>query len=185
MTGFQCSTKPAHRANWILAMMSQGTSTINENVRYPVTIHANYCGGKSHELSLRGLWLYEHETLNTTSNPHEKKRHGIAYDAFHCKEYNILHTWYTTGLNWTIEYNSIVEEREKLLIDVTKNNTLVKRTGGKEVYLVDEHKERHLIPDINTFIAMGFDFSQVREVPTILLSAITEGPQIPSVDKHN
>jgi hypothetical protein len=32
---------------------------------------------------------------------------------------------------------------------------------------------------------MGFDFSEVREVPTILLSAINEGPPIPSVDiKH-
>ena len=182
MTGFQCSTKPAHRANWVLAMMAQGTSTINPNVRYPVTIHANYCGGKSHELSVRGLWLYEHEVSNDTdSNPIIKKR-GIAHDSFHCKSYNILHTWYTTGLNWTVEYNAIINERSILLNDITKNNTLVKRTGGKEVYLVDGHKERHLIPDINTFISMGFDFSQVREVPTILLSAIVEGEPIVSVD---
>lgn len=184
MTGFQCSTKPAHRANWILAMMAQGTSTINSNFRYPVTIHANYCGGKSHELSIRGLWLYEHEVTNTTndkSNPIVKK-HGVAHDAFHCKDYNILHTWYTTGLNWTVEYNSIMQERSALFNDVTKNNTLLKRTGGKEVYLIDEHKERHLIPDINTFVSMGFDFSQVREVPTILLSGIVEGKPIVSVD---
>jgi hypothetical protein len=40
-------------------------------------------------------------------------------------------------LNWTVEYNAIINERTILLNEVTKNNTLVKRTGGKEVYLVD------------------------------------------------
>ena len=57
---FRCSQKMTYRDDWYLEMIKQVPEIeINGNkFRLPVAVHANYCNFKSHELDVRGLWLY-------------------------------------------------------------------------------------------------------------------------------
>lgn len=59
LAAFTCSTKQAYRDHWYTGMSKLGLSNVVVGKYLPVTVHANYCNGKAHELSVRGLWLYD------------------------------------------------------------------------------------------------------------------------------
>ena len=181
LIGLQCSQKPSSRDDWYHAMWTGGSSTfapIGQSLldtygydkRYPVVLHVNYCNKKSHELKLRGLWL-----LNDTAYEHDHK-----FDR--CIELNISNVWYTT-IPMKDNYIRINDYRTQILADVLKNGTLVKRRTANEIYLIDSNNIKHLIPDADTFISFGYEWSMVKTIPEATLLAIDDGPPIESVQK--
>jgi len=179
LIGLQCSQKPSFRDDWYHAMWTGGSSTFapigkelldkyGYDKRYPVALHVNYCNKKSYELKLRGLWL-----LNDTAYEHDHK-----YDR--CIELNISSTWYTT-IPMEENYKRINDYRTQILADLLKNGTLVKRRTANEIYRIDENNLKHLIPDADTFLSLGYEWSQVNVIPAAILFAIENGVPLESI----
>jgi hypothetical protein len=165
MIAVQCASRPAARDDWLVAMDmhgSVGPSAVTKGLsdaRFPVAVHVNYVKAKSHELHVRGLWLL--------SDQHNESV---------CKQYKLTDTYYSTGLNWTSEIEMVVSRRENLFDSVSRNGTLLQRTGGKEVYLMDENKFLRQVPDKDTFEALfGEDWRIVKVVPTQTLERFKLG----------
>ena len=59
-------------------------------------------------------------------------------------------------------------------------NELIKGSA-KTVYLVGTDKKLHAFNDLHTFVAMGFDFSNVVALPDYQLNAIGIGSVLPSI----
>lgn len=172
LVAFTCSTKPAFREDWVLEMHNRATEM--DGRHYPVTIHANYCNGKSHELNIRGLWLREETVLPSDS----KKGKVPDNDTFTCKPYDIKKTWFTT-VNHTEEVVHIRAKRGAIRAAVVKNGTLIKRVGGDEIFLMDEHGFKHSIPNADTFEFLGFHWGHVKNIPTFVMQTIPAGDPIP------
>lgn len=179
MTSFTCSLGKKTRDDWYLEMVKQVSEVeVNGNkVRLPVTVHANYCNGKSKELDLRGLWLYD-EKLGTNSSSDLTKK----YSESQCKSYNVSNVYFAR-LNFTAEVALIENDRLSILKSVLINGTLIKRFSASEVYLISMELSRRLIPDGDTFLGMGYEFGAVRAVPTTVLNLIPEGPPFISTSK--
>ena len=79
--------------------------------------------------------------------------------------------------------NHIENYRHGLLNSVLVNGTLLKRFGGEEVYLISVDLKRHLFPDGETFLNMGFDWDDVKSVPAAVAFTIPEGIPLKSTKK--
>lgn len=92
-------------------------------LRLPVTVHANYCNGKSKELDIRGLWMYD-ETIGKNTSNHNglSKSQTISQ----CKSYNVSNTYFATK-NFTAAVELIEIDRLGILKSVLVNGTLLKR----------------------------------------------------------
>ncbi len=173
MVAVQCPMKAALRDDWVLQMHQLGTpgySNITKEAlgaRYPVAVHTNYCKGKSLELQLRGLWLLQDQYQNLSA-------------AASCRPYIMSTTYYASAMNWTAEVAAIQVKRLAQFDLVIRNGSLVQSTSGKEVFLIDERRQRRQVPDKNTFEALfGEDWGLVRVVPTEVLDRVELGPPLP------
>ena len=163
LVSFTCSTKMTTRDDWHVEMVRQvppvQVNGIGPWLRLPVAVHANYCNAKSKELDLRGLWLYVEQNITsapslTAADAHastaaagaaalsgrrwagtQSGRLGPGEVGVGCKAYNASNVYYAFK-NWTAEIAQIEARREGVLRSVLANGTLLKRYGGKEVYLM-------------------------------------------------
>lgn len=138
--------------------------------RYPVLIHANYCDKKSHELNIRGLWLLNTNHSAAISIQYQYNSSSMNFvkddnDVNHCKDYKIYHTEYHS-LNWTQEALKVYKKRRYLYKTFVKNNTLIRSSNSKTIYLVTENKTKKIIPDISTFLYM-FGESRINDIKTL------------------
>jgi hypothetical protein len=185
-TAFTCGAKPSFKDAWILEMYRNGLQRHNEDnslhhnarqvpydtvdtPRFAVAVHANYCDRKTHELSVRGLWLVQNDTSEAP------------FTAATCRAYDPYQTYYTAR-NWTEEYQAIVHKRNYMFETFVQPGKLIQSTNGMEVYLVDERRHKQLIPDGETFIAKMGDnkWGDVRFLPQPLIDAVPLGNPIPS-----
>lgn len=97
-------------------------ANVNVSGKFPVIVHANYCNGKSHELSVRGLWLLG--------------RNYTDVDSEQCRPYAIERTYYNTA-NWTQEVEQIMHKRMYMYDTFVRNGTLIQGSNGLEVFAVD------------------------------------------------
>ena len=140
--------------------------------KYPVTIHANYCNGKSLELGYRGLWLHEYVPA-AGSNSSSGTSASDPY-AFNCKKYDVRNTYFAT-LNYTEEVGHINSKRQAVRAAVMKNGTIIKTIAGHEVFMVDDTGHRRVIPDADTFEAMGFQWGHIKAIPAFVMVTIPQG----------
>jgi hypothetical protein len=185
-TAFTCGAKPSFKDAWILEMYRNGLQKHNEDnsqhhnarqvpfdtvntPRFAVAVHANYCDRKTHELSVRGLWLVQNDTTDAP------------FTATTCRAYDPYQTYYTAR-NWTEEYQAIVHKRNYMFETFVQPGQLIQSTNGMEVFLVDEHRHKQLIPDGETFIAKMGDnkWGDVRFLPQPLMDSVPLGNPIPS-----
>jgi hypothetical protein len=185
-TAFTCGGKPSYRDAWVLEMYRNGLQKHDEDnslhhnarqvpfdtvdtPRFAVAVHANYCDRKTHELSVRGLWLVQNDTTDAL------------FTATTCRAYDPYQTYYTVR-NWTEEYQAVVHKRNYMFDTFVQPGQLIQSTNGMEVYLVDERRRKQLIPDGETFIAkMGANkWGNVRFLPQPLMDAVSLGNPIPS-----
>lgn len=190
-TAFACGVKPSFKDAYILEMYRNGLespqmaegllhNTMRPNneptpytPRLPVTIHANFCDKKTHELNVRGLWLVTHDTADVTFG-----------DAT-CRAYDPYRTDYATR-NWTAEYLQVHHKRDYMYETFVQPGKLIQSTNALEVYLVDDQRRKQLIPDGDTFIARvgGDKWGEVRFLPQPLIDMVPTGPPIPSVKRE-
>jgi hypothetical protein len=187
-TAFTCGVKPSFKDSWILEMYKNGlpspqVDSFNhhnsmrqdhapqpDTPRFAVTVHANFCDKKTHELTVRGLWLV------TQDSPE------AAFTNATCRAYNPLETMYGTR-NWTADYLQVKNKRDYMYETFVQPGKLIQSTNGLEVYLVDESRRKQLIPDGDTFIAKigGDKWGEVRFLPQPIMDSVPLGPPIPSV----
>ena len=149
----------------------QQQQQLQKNVpRFPVTVHANFCDKKTHELEVRGLWLLKEDSPEFTFN------------ASTCRAYDPYKTYYAT-LNWTQEVGAVKNKRAYMMKEFVKPGALIQSTTAKEVYLVDSNKFRTLIPDGDTFIAKMGDnkWKDVKFLPQPIIDLVPLGEPIVSV----
>ena len=192
-TAFACGTKPSYKDSYILEMYQKGLHQYNENnllttsidndnnmnsnnnndsgERYIITLHANFCDRKTHELAVRGLWLVQYDTPDIPYNNHS-----------YCRNYEPRKTMYAMK-NWTGEYWEVNNKRNYMYKTFVQPGKLIQSTTGKEVYLVNDQKMKQLIPDGDTFIAKMGDnaWGDVRYLPQAIMDMVPFGTDIPSV----
>lgn len=140
--------------------------------RSPITVHANYADKKTHELQVRGLWLLkpDYDRPNYTT----PKQFCLG------RKFSAENTYYGQH-NWTAELNHIHERRAELINRLT-NNTVVKTLSDGSVFMLDEHRVRHLVPDAETFVArFGDNWGSIRVLPSAMMSNLTLGEPLQSV----
>lgn len=95
-------------------------------------------------------------------------------------------------------YDSLFSETERLMtgadIDDIKRSEdlddavcLVRPEGGHQVFMVTgsgRNVRRYHITDYESFVDFGFDTAKVREVPEILVRALTEGEHLVSAARR-
>ena len=176
MVGLTCQSKRPYRPNWTLTMNRHGLKL--DDKRFPVTLHVNFCNGKSNELGMRGLWLFkdrDHGAGAAISAADE-------VDKFGCKAYRLADTWYSK-LNWTQEVKEIDDHHRGIMLGVLTNGTFIKREGAEDIFMIDETLKRRSIPDGDTFLNMGFDWDKtpVHTIPGLVLAMIPEGEPFKSL----
>jgi Nucleotide-diphospho-sugar transferase len=140
MISFQCSRKALTRDIWHIEMVKQvpeiRINGTGQPVRLPVAVHANYCNGKSHELGIRGLWLFD-EALAQRQDKENATFRGTGPGSLGigCKAYNASNVYFAHR-KWNDDLYSIEQHRLGILKDVMKNGSLVKRFDGDEVYII-------------------------------------------------
>jgi Nucleotide-diphospho-sugar transferase len=173
LNSFFCSLKQAFRDDWYVEMVKQVEEVEIERGKsksyLPVLVHANYCNGKSHELEVRGLWLYN--DVAGADNSTEKMRD--------CKPYNVSNVYFAQ-MNFSLEAENIKTYREGILRSVLVSGTLLKQYSSDQVYIVSSDLVKLLVPDGDTFLHMGFEWENVRTVPAAVLSMIPDGLPIKS-----
>lgn len=191
MNSLQCSLKPAYRDDWHVEMVRQvpEVQVGEKSLRLPVSVHANYCNAKTHELNVRGLWLYNENWVdgsngtlgrfNAAASPAEGEKN---LSRIGCKAYNASNVYFAQK-NFTMEMERIENYRLDLLKIVMVNGTLLKRFGGEEVYLISVDLKRQLVPDGETFLNMGYNWDDVKSVPAAVAFMIPEGNPLKSTKK--
>jgi hypothetical protein len=178
MNSFVCSVKHMYRDDWYVEMVRQvpeiQVEGLATKVRLPVIVHANYCNAKTHELSVRGLWLFDEKAENSSSMPSSSINSKAQ-----CRPYNVSNVFFAKK-NFTLELENIETYRLELLKTVLVNGTLLKRAGAEDVYLISPDLARRPIPDGDSFINLGYDWDQVKSVPSSVLFMIPEGQPFPS-----
>ena len=186
-TAFNCAVKPMFKDSYNLEIYKKGLKSPYEtgstnmilqedianstsNARFPVTVHANFCDKKTHELSVRGLWLVQ---TDSTDAP---------FNATTCRAYDPWQT-HAGRFNWSDEVAQIKHNRQYMVETFVVPGGLIQSVNGMEVYYVNEHKQKQLFPDGDTFVAkMGHDkWGAVRYLPQVLMDAVPTGPPFPSV----
>ena len=177
MVGLTCQSKRPYRPNWTLTMNKHGLKEGDK--RYPVTLHVNFCNGKSNELGMRGLWLYRDKDHGAVA---QGPSADSEVDKFGCKPYKLSDTWYAK-LNWAQEVKEIDEHHRGIMNGVLNNGTLIKRDGAEDIFMIDEAHKRRSIPDGDTFLNMGFDWDKtpVHTIPGLVLTMIPEGEPFKSL----
>jgi len=156
---FRHATRPINMTN----------PKVNSTGRFPVIVHANYCNGKSHELSVRGLWLLGDNYTDV--------------DAEICRPYQVEHTFYNQ-LNWTSEVEQINHKRDYMYDAFVRNGSLIQGTYGLQVFAVDSSRRKRLIPDKDTFLELfGESFHLIKKVPSEVMAMVEEGPPLVSLKK--
>lgn len=193
-TAFTCGVKPSFKDSWILEMYKNGLQSTDEGTRnnmaaahngkrqiiepapntprFPVTVHANFCDKKTHELTVRGLWLVTQDSIDAVFNSST------------CRTFDPLTTMYGTR-NWTQEYLQVKHKRDYMYETFVQPGKLIQSTNGKEIFYVNEQRHKQLIPDKDTFIATVGDnkWSDVRYLPQPIMDSVPTGDPIPSVKK--
>lgn len=195
-----CPMKKLFRDDYILEMVRHG-SRVNvsklaspQYARFPVTVHVNYADKKTHELTVRGLWLLRANYDQIVGNDF-------------CIPYNISRTYYGAH-NWQQELADIEASRAYIKTNALKNNTAVKTPSDATVYVVRVEPvkeqttnrtsnhivqidgkgmfvERHAIPNGATFMALfGEDWGRIQTVPTAVMMEIPVGEPIPSAERR-
>ena len=190
MISFHCSLKHAYRDDWYVEMVRQVPEVqVGESMlRLPVTVHANYCNAKTHELNVRGLWLYnEHwsdggnitvENLDNSAGTLPSLA-GENLSRIGCKPYNVSKVYFAQK-NFSLEVEHIEDYRRGVLKTMMVNGTLLKRYGGEEVYLISADLKRQLVPDGDTFLNLGYDWDEVKTAPSAVVFMIPEGVPLKS-----
>ena len=178
---FFCSAKYKHRDDWYLAMDRQlpEVQIDGQTYRIPVAVHANYCNSKSHELNVRGLWLYNEDMKHWDKSSVVPSSPEDSRFVMGCSAYNVSKVFFAL-MNFSAEIANINKYRDGLLKSVLVNGTLVKRVASEEVFLISEKLTKMLIPDGDTFLHMGYDWDSVRSVPSSVLFMVPEGPPFKS-----
>ena len=190
MVGLTCQSKRNSHDNWLLSTFKHGFRVGNKS--YPVTLHVNFCNGKSKELSIRNLWLYEdhdHDGKSSGSGLHEAE--------YGCKPYRLNESYYSQ-LNWVEEVQSIEEKIRQALLTILVNGTFVKRDGAHEIHMIlrvapettavsrevpsSQSFIKRAFPDEDTFLNFGYswDTVHVHSVPGYILDRVPDGPPFPS-----
>jgi len=186
-TAFTCAVKPSFRDSYILEMDKKGLKSPTEtgnakmlhtegddkstsNVRFPITVHANFCDKKSHELSVRGLWLVQSDTPEDSFNQST------------CRVYN-PHKTYAATFNWTEEVAQVKHKRQYMFETFVVPGGLIQSTIGMEVYIVNARLQKQMIPDGETFVATVGEnkWGNVRFLPQELMDNVTTGQPLLSV----
>lgn len=173
LNSFFCSLKPAFRDDWHLEMVKQVEEVEIEKGKpkffLPVIVHANYCNGKTHELEVRGLWLYDDgaDADNSTAKRPD------------CKPYNVSSVYFAQK-DFRSEAESITVYREGIHQSVLVSGTLLKQYSSDQVYIVSPELAKQQIPDGETFLHMGFEWENVRTVPAAVLDLIPDGQPLKS-----
>ena len=182
MNAFQCSSKASYRDNWHEEMVRhvdetvvEGTSLMN---RLPVIVHANYCNGKTHELAVRGLWLYN------SSNHDVRNSSPLTAKQTECQIYKMSDVYFAKK-NYTTEMATVDHNRRTILKASLISGSLVKRLASDEVFIISSELLRRLIPDGKTFLRMGFEWENVRVIPAAVLYSIPLGKPVNSSSPSN
>lgn len=146
----------------------------NSTVGYlmsPKLIHVNYCDEKIFELKGIGLWLVNEYKLK---DPNAR-----------CKSYDYKKSIYGKVSDWN---EKIIQDYKRLqdIHDKLRNGTLLRHPDANFViYLVADGKLRE-IPDMDTFVKMGFKMSDVVGLGySNILSLMQFGPMLPSLAFQN
>ena len=168
MNAFQCSSKAFYRDNWHEEMVMHVDETVVEGTslknRMPVIVHANYCNGKTHELAVRGLWLYNSTNHDVSSSSPQSE----------CQVYKMSDVYFAKK-NYTTEMAAVNLTRRAILKATLISGSLVKRLSSDEVFIISAELLRRLIPDGKTFLHMGFEWENVRVIPAAVLFSIPLG----------
>lgn len=175
MVGLQCQAKKMFRSNWLLSNYQYGVHI--DDKRYPVTLHVNFCNGKSNELMMRNLWL-----LRDQDNAQQAAANDAdPVDSWGCKAFRLNDTYYGK-LNWTQEVFQIESDTRRILEGVLRNGTLIKKEHADETYMLYATNTsagliKRAFPDGDTFLNMGFDFEStpIHKVPAVVLGRIPDG----------
>lgn len=183
-TAIICGVKPSFKDSWILEMNKHGLQRIDANgeennyphdehadaPRFPVTLHANYCDRKTHELTVRGLWLVRGESADYNFNSST------------CRAFNPYETFYAKN-NWTDDARLVNNKRKYMYDTFVVPGGLIQSTTGREVYMVDANRHKQLIPDGDTFIAKVGEnkWGDIKLLPQPIMDLVPFGEPIPSV----
>lgn len=160
LIGIQCPAKKMFRDDWVLEMFSKGSNFETTGGRFPVVLHPNYCKGKSHELTIRGLWLLE-------DNVHQNAN-------FSCKRYALNTTYYST-VDWEKEAMVIRDQRQETFNRIIKYGSVIKAVSSSSVYFIDVLLHKRLIPSKEIFAHhFGEKWDIIQTVPMSLLLQIQE-----------
>ena len=185
MNSFHCSLKNIHRDDWYVEMVRQvpEIEVDGKVFRLPVIVHANYCNAKTHELTIRGLWLYDENLVNGSNGTFLESSSNSSIvpvkistgrSHLNCKAYNVSNVYFATK-NFTMELENINSHRLDILKTVLISGVLVKSFSASEVYAISSRLDRQLIPDGDTFHQMGYEWDNVTTIPAAVLYMIPEG----------
>ena len=190
---FHCSTKKHYTDDWYTAMWLVGAA-VNKTRRFPITVHANYCNLKSHELRLRGLWLLNDTVFNNEGGRRgmagryagaagsSKERQSAAFSEHYCSVYDFEKTWYNTH-DWQGTYQRIQDYRSIAYNDSLQEGNYIMRRTAREVFLVGANRTLRAVPDSETFGDLNVSWSSVKTVPAQLLFDFAVGVPLPSTSK--
>ena len=174
-----------------------GTTNEVENVYYMTTVHVNFSGGKSDELRRRRLWLYHHHNNVSDNDVFDSARpfapHAIQTEgqfghfdphdnSLSCSVYNLSRIHYTTSINFREVYLEHHGVAIKEFHEFNKTGILLKRSTGREIFLMGNDSKLHAFPNGGTFVKMGFEWGQEKNIPDYLMSMFTVGNVLPDLD---
>lgn len=140
---------------------------LNFSARFPVVVHANYCNGKSHELSVRGLWLLGDNYTDVDSDQ--------------CRPLDLETSFYNV-FDWSTEVEQILHKYKYMYDSFVTNGSLIQATNGIEVFVVDVERRKRAIPDRDTFVGLfGESFHLIRRIPDEVLDLVPAGATLPSL----
>jgi hypothetical protein len=202
MLSITCPRKQATKDQWIMVVYENGikddevvyidkNSSISMNFkntntstkiierRYPVVVHVNFCNGKTIELQARGLWLVIENEVPYV-NTHGKVDYSKNKTVYSCLPFDARQTYYGR-FDWSKEVDAIRAKRKYIYDEFVKNGSLIQSLGNEIVYLVDVNLKRKKIPDGETFIQLGFEWPDVRVIPSAVMKLVQIGEPVPSL----
>lgn len=126
------------------------------NSYYPALIHVNFSGGKTQELTERGLWLFQQ------TNGSSDGTRGT------CLPYSHESSHYSHNYNYSSELKRIYAGSEEMYKGLNRPGTTMRLKNAQEVFVIGNDSKLHGFPDGDTFVAMGYDFGDVALVDSIV-----------------